>query len=373
VSEFTVVEYDSFPIEEDRREAPRRPGSPWQWALVGLVVGVVIGLILTFDLPEPSTEDAGPLELSGTTAIGPEPVAAVRSSETLGQAASGFVGEVHVYLATTEGTAHARVLRQRAEPLIVDRSIDPASVPDRRGTNLARSVGLGGTTQIEITSSLALGDGSTIWVGENVTGWAWNRTRGESIAWSESSPAYPDAADIHRWVLGGPPKEPITVGGAWRLVDFQGDSAILVSEDQIGVLDLEFGQLYARTATAPVFVAGIHDGTVLGRAGPDNDSVQIDLLGTYKAAPPWWQPAAGELLADPENGWAVQSYGDTAALVDPVGVTEHVATTALPAWSANRNHLVVPQGSRLVIIDLRDGSRSAIDLGAPIERVWVSG
>jgi hypothetical protein len=374
VSEFVVVEYDAFPIEEQPpKPAPRR-SRPWRWGIVGLVVGLAIGLVWTYEPAPPAEEATAPLELDAVVP-GAETAtpATMTSSETLAAATDGFVGDVHVFLRTTDGTAHARVLAQLDEPLVVDGSVDPLSRQDRYGTSLARTATIDGTTRIEVRSSLALGDGNVSWLGEDVTGWAWSGDRGGAIAWSETPEPYPNSTRIQHWEINGPTYESSVLGGAWRVVDYTDDSVVVVSEDAIGVFDLEFGQLYVRSVTPPVSVAGIFDGTVLGRSGLGNSSVQIDLAGAYKAAPPWWQPSAGELLRDPGTGWAAQSYGDTVALIAPTGETEYFVTTALPAWSANGNHFLVPQGARLVIVDLRDGSRSALDLEAPIERVWVAG
>lgn len=374
MSEFTVVEYEPFPIEEDTPPPLRRRRTPpWRWGVLGLAIGLVLGMALTFEPPDQTPVDAGPLRVSGpipaaTTAdLGlPEP------SETLARAVDGFVGDIHVFLETTGGTAHARVLSQRPGVLVIEDHVDPTSRPDRRGTSLARIVELADGAHLEVSSSLALGDGTTIWLGSDVTGWAWSRERGGAIAWSEAT-SDDNATRVGHQDLGGPPKEDHTVGGSWTLVDYAGDSAVLVSDDAIGLLDLELGQFYVRTGAAPASVAGIYDRTVLGSSGPDRNSVQIDLRGTYRAAPDWWQPAAGELLTDPGTGWAVQSYGDTVALISPDGAVEHLVASALPAWSANRLHLVVPVGSMLLFVDLRDGSRATLDLGAPIQRVWVSG
>ena len=374
MSEFVVVEYDAFPIEEQPPAPEPRRARPWRWGIVGLVVGLAVGLAWTYE-PAPSTEETtAPLELDVVVPGAPSATpATVTSSETLADATDGFVGDVHVFLRTTDGTAHARVLAQIGEPLVVDGSVDPLSRQDRQGTSLARTATIDGTSTIEVRSSLAFGDGNVNWLGEDVTGWAWSGDRGGAIAWSETPEAYPSSTRIQHWEIYGPAHESWVLGGAWRVVDYQGDSVVVVSEDAIGVFDLEFGQLYVRSATPPVSVAGIFDGTVLGRSGPGDRSVQIDLAGTYKSAPPWWQPSAGELIRDPGTGWAAQSYGDTVALVAPTGETEHFVATALPAWSANGTHFLVPQGSRLVIVDLSDGSRSALDLGAPIVKVWVAG
>lgn len=374
MSEFTVVEYDAFTVDTGAGEPPatRRP-RPWLWGVVGLVVGLVVGFAVTVDLPEPTAEgETGPLDVRGTP--GQVPTAdttPIPEATTVAQAAPELVGDIHVLVSVEDGsTAHARLLAQREDLWLVDPTVDPSSRADAGGNALARTVAHRGGTAIEARSALGFPGEFGTWLGDDVAGWAWSRTAPLTIAWSERPRQ--GATRIHHHVIGGPEREPLVLGGEWTVVDFVDDKAIVVSETSIGLADLDDGQLYARTAEAPVRVSGIFGGVVLGTGGPTQTPVQVDLAGTYGIAPAWWEPYADLVLADPGTGWGAQVIDNTVVVVDPGGSTEFITTTGTPVWSVNGRHLIVPQGSSLVIVDTRDGTRSRIDTGAPIESVWVS-
>ena len=46
--------------------------------------------------------------------------------------------------------------------------------------------------------------------------------------------------------------------------------------------------------------------------------------------------------------------------------------TGVPAWTADGRHLLVPQGSAILVLEPATGEKAWIDLGAPILSVWVA-
>ncbi|MEX1287277.1 MAG: hypothetical protein AB1Z57_04985 [Acidimicrobiia bacterium] len=370
MSEYGVVEYEAFtldPVSATPAPRPRRSRA-WAWLVVGLLVGFGIGFGLTAD---PTTSPGGPeaSPLPRPDREGAAPVL-VPTRATLAEATGGFVGDLNLLLTTESGTAHARLLPQRESPWIIDPQVDPSVEPDAGGRALGRLVDHPDGTSVEARSTPGLPAEGGVWLGDDVAGWAWSRTTDLTIVWSEASDR--GGTLIRHRVLGGPERSPIVVGGEWRVTDLAWDKAVVVSNDAIGLVDLETAQLYLRMATPPVRVAGLFGDLVLGEAG-DGDPIQVDLDGTYGAAPPWWEPAADVVLDDPGTGWGAQVLGDTVHLHAPDGATEFIPTSGTPTWSANGRHLVVPQGSAVLVLDTRMGTRALVDVGAPVERVWVAG
>lgn len=370
MSEFGVVEYESFtldPVDTMPPERPRRSRA-WAWLFVGLLIGFGTGFALTADpATSPGGPEAAPLPRPDRGGVAPVPVP---TSATLAEATGGFVGDLNLLLTTESGTAHARLLPQRERPWVIDPRVDPSVEPDAGGRALGRLVAHPDGTSIEARSTPGLPAEGGVWLGDDVGGWAWSRTAPLAIVWNEASDR--GGTLIRHGVLGGPERSPIVLGGEWRVTDLAEDKAVVVSDDAIGLVDLETAQLYVRVATPPVRVAGLFGELVLGEDG-DGDPVQVDLDGTYAAAPGWWEPSADVVLDDPGTGWGAQVLGDTAYLHAPDGATEFIPTSGTPAWSANGRHFVVPQGSAVLVIDTRQGTRARVDVGAPIARVWVAG
>lgn len=370
MSEYAVVEYEAFTLDPEATTATPRPrrSRSWAWLVVGLLVGFAIGFALTADsATSPGGAEASPLPRPDRG--GTEPVV-VPMAATLAEATGGFVGDLNLLVTTETGTAHARLLPQRQGPWIIDPRVDPTVRPDAGGRALGRLVIHPDGTSVEARSTAGLPGEEGVWLGDDVVGWSWSRTTDLGIAWNEASDR--GGTLIRHQVLGGPERAPIVLGGEWRVVDLAEDKAVVVGDDAIGLVDLETAQLYVRVATPPVRVAGLFGDLVLGEDG-DGDPVQVDLDGTYAAAPAWWEPSADLVLDDPGTGWGAQVLGDTVYLHAPDGATEFIPTSGTPAWSANGRHLVVPQGSGVLVLDTRQGTRARVDVGAPVERVWVAG
>ncbi len=368
MSDFQTVEYEAFSVDPgERPQTARKPIRPVRWLLAGLAVGGVVGFATTVELPEQTTSTVDPIAIEGITPPASTPDA-VPIVETLAGIEPGVVGTVHVLLETESGASHGILFQQLEQAITIEASVDQDVRPDLGGNSLAHVIEHADGTSIQVITSF--GDRvNTDWLGSDVTSWAWSKTGQRDIAWTE--PGEFDTTLIHRQVITGPPTEPLEVLGEWELVGFAESKAIAVSGDSISLFDVSGGQTYTRIAAPPIRMTGLWGGLVLG-AGAEDSEVLVDLEGTYSAAPEWWNAAASLVLSDPGTGWGAQIVGDTLAVYDPEGRSQFVAVTGAPAWSADGRHLLVPQGSAILIIEAATGDRAWIDLGAPVLATWVA-
>lgn len=368
MSDFQTIEYEPFSVEPGGGgSVDRKPVRPLLWLLAGLLVGGVVGFAVTVELPEVVTDDVEPDAIDGAlpTGTAPELIPVV---ETLEQIEAGVVGTVHVLLETQGGASHGLLFQQQAEAIIVDARIPEDVQPDLGGNSLARTIRHADGTSVEVSTTFGERV-TTNWLGSNVTSWAWSKTDQRDLAWTE--PGEFGTTIFHRQVISGPPTEPTEMLGDWELVGFADSKAIAVSEDLLSLVDLTGDQTYTRVGTPPLRMTGLWGDLVLG-AGADDTEVLVDLAGTYSAAPEWWSAAASLVLSDPGTGWGAQIVGDTLAVYDPEGRSQFVTVTGVPAWTADGRHLLVPQGSAILVLEPATGEKAWIDLGAPILSVWVA-
>lgn len=365
---FDVIEYGEIDLAPDQRQAQSAP-RPWAWAVVGAILGTLLGYLSAADLTVPATvaSQTPPLTLPTAEAEVANPDRGPVAPRSL---IPGFSQTLWV-LVDTDNPRLLRWSPHEPRPSTDARSVSTVSVrPDASGLAQAEQIDLATGTMLVVTRSQ--GDYTrdhTVALSLQVSGWAWHPTEALRIAWSESD----GDGTVVRWTSFGPTVGEVRLEGDWHVVAYS-DRVIVQSGQSLGLIDPEGTEFFVERVveTSPLAVQGIFGGLVYGVHGPDRTMIAVEMLLGNEDRVDWRHPDAVAILEAPGSGWGALWFGKSVEIHGPDDtVLTHLASGE-PHWSQDGQFLVFPDGSDVVVFSTLSQEFVELPTGHQVLAAWGS-
>lgn len=365
---YDVIEYgeiDLTPEEGQPRTVPR----PWAWAVVGTIVGSLLGYLSVVDLTIPATDDlqVPPLTLPAIVAA---PSNLDQGPVAPRSAIPGFSQTLWM-LVDTDNPRFLRWSPHEPRPFNDNRSVTTVSPrPDASGLAHAEQIDLATGTMLVVTRSP--GDytpDDTVALSLRVSGWAWHATEPLRIAWSEPV----EEGTLVHWTSFGPTVDEVLLEGEWRVVGYA-ERIIVQSGQSLRLIDPEGEEfLVERVAeSAPLVVQGIFGGLVYGVHGPDRTMIAVEMLLGNEDRVDWRHPDALRVMEAPESGWGALWFGKSVEVHGPDDTVYTHLTTGEPHWSQDGQFLVFPDGEQVVVFSTLSQHFVELATGHRVLAAWGS-
>jgi hypothetical protein len=377
VSELREVSFAPFDLEEDLPPSLAASERPlWTWAVIGVMIGLLTGIIATTDLTAPPApvEEGTPLTLptdwpdafaeSPAEVFGSTPVRQTMVKESNG------VNSMHVWL--TDASV----------PFAIDGMPLAASTPVPDAANNYYLI------HGELGDSLALFAGweqfSTVsgripsLISTAASGFTWHESVEGYFTWTDIQDN--DTTVVSSRYINAPPVLPVTLEGEWKVVWTAAQPGnpgttvvfhVLQNENELLVIDQDGIEVGRVDIPEGSIIEGVVSGLILG-----HDPRGIDFAMTFTGEPadlPAWRRVQGELVTPNADATWIASWDGTQVQVSDVdgNVFRSIEAIGRPYWSNTGQYLTITQADQVVIFDIETADFSLIKPDGELVTAWV--
>jgi len=377
MSDLKELRFDTFQLENDHDDVLATAERPlWSWAVIGALIGLLIGVLATTELTAPQlvADEATPLTLptdwpdefaaSPSVVFGAQPVRLTVVKD------EGGVHSMHVWLT------------QAAEAFVIDGMPLAAStpIPDAANNHYLISGELGDATALFAgweQFSTAAGRIPTL-ISSKASGFVWHDSVEGYFSWTNILDD--GTTELASRYITAPPIPTLTIDGEWSLVwtakqpSNPGTTSVihvLQGLEELLILDQDGVELGRVGIPANSIIEGVVSGTILG-----HDLRGIDFAINFEGTPvelPVWRTVPGNLVTtNRDESWIATWDGEQVQIVNVDNtIWRSMDAISRPYWSNTGRYLTITQADQVVIFDITTADFSIIKPEGLLVTAWV--